>query len=70
MIEWIEIDLVSKEFCFCIIGVDKWLNEDGFVEFVFVSGIIGICGFGIIEVVVEMCMVGIVDVCGLIGSVE
>jgi uncharacterized 2Fe-2S/4Fe-4S cluster protein (DUF4445 family) len=69
-IERIEIDPVSKEPRFRIIGVDKWSNEDGFAELALASGITGICGSGIIEAVAEMRMAGIVDARGLIGSAE
>jgi uncharacterized 2Fe-2S/4Fe-4S cluster protein (DUF4445 family) len=69
-IERIEIDPVSKEPRFRIIGVDKWSNEDGFADLALASGITGICGSGIIEAVAEMRMAGIVDARGLIGSAE
>ena len=69
-IERIEIDPVSKDPRFRIIGVDKWSNEDGFAELALASGITGICGSGIIEAVAEMRMAGIVDARGLIGSAE
>jgi uncharacterized 2Fe-2S/4Fe-4S cluster protein (DUF4445 family) len=69
-IERIEIDPVSKEPRFRIIGVDKWSDEDGFAELALASGITGICGSGIIEAVAEMRMAGIVDARGLIGSAE
>lgn len=69
-IERIEIDPVSKEPRFRIIGVDRWSNEDGFAELALASGITGICGSGIIEAVAEMRMAGIVDARGLIGSAE
>lgn len=69
-IERIEIDPVSKDPRFRIIGVDKWSDEDGFAELALASGITGICGSGIIEAVAEMRMAGIVDARGLIGSAE
>jgi uncharacterized 2Fe-2S/4Fe-4S cluster protein (DUF4445 family) len=69
-IERVEIDPVTKEPRFRIIGSELWSDEDGFDEAVASTGISGICGSGIIEVVAEMRMAGIVDASGLIGSAE
>ena len=65
-IERIEIDPITKEPRFRIIGNDHWSNEPGFGT----PEITGICGSGIIEAVAEMRMAGIVDASGLIGSAE
>jgi uncharacterized 2Fe-2S/4Fe-4S cluster protein (DUF4445 family) len=67
-IEKIEIDPVSKEPRFRIIGVDQWSDEDGFDAAAAQSGITGICGSGIIEAIAEMRIAGIMDDSGLIGS--
>ncbi|WP_299148046.1 ASKHA domain-containing protein [uncultured Tateyamaria sp.] len=67
-IERVEIDPVTKEPRFRIIGVDLWSNEDGFEEAAAGSGITGICGSGIIEAIAEMRLVGVLDPSGLIGS--
>lgn len=69
-IERVEIDPVTKEPRFKVIGCDLWSTEDGFATAVAGTGITGICGSGIIEVVAEMRMAGIVDAGGLIGSAE
>ena len=69
-IERVEIDPVTKEPRFRVIGCDLWSDEAGFLEQVGPSGITGICGSGIIEMVAEMRMTGIVDAPGLIGSPE
>ncbi|MAM62431.1 ASKHA domain-containing protein [Maritimibacter sp. UBA3975] len=69
-IERVEIDPATKEPRFKVIGCDLWSTEDGFEAAVAGSGITGICGSGIIEVVAEMRMAGIVDATGLIGSPE
>ncbi len=69
-IERIEIDPVSKEPRFRVIGVDLWSDDEGFSEAVAGSGITGICGSGIIEAVAEMRIAGILDPSGLIGSAE
>jgi uncharacterized 2Fe-2S/4Fe-4S cluster protein (DUF4445 family) len=69
-IERVEIDPETKEPRFKVIGCDLWSTEEGFTEAVAHTGITGICGSGIIEVVAEMRMAGIVDAGGLIGSAE
>ena len=69
-IERVEIDPVTKVPRFRVIGSDIWSDEDGFDEAIAGSGVTGICGSGIIEMVAEMRLVGIVDGPGLIGSPE
>ncbi len=67
-IERVEIDPITKEPRFRVIGSDLWSDEDGFDASIAVSGITGICGSGIIELVAEMRLAGIVDGPGLIGA--
>ncbi|MEP3346229.1 MAG: ASKHA domain-containing protein [Litoreibacter sp.] len=69
-IERVEIDPVTKEPRFRVIGSDVWSDEEGFDAVIASTGITGICGSGIIEMVAEMRMAGIVDGPGLIGSPE
>ena len=69
-IERVEIDVVTKEPRFRVIGSDIWSDEAGFAAVTEQSGITGICGSGIIEAVAEMRMAGLVDAKGLIGSAE
>ena len=69
-IERVEIDPVTKEPRFRVIGSDVWSDEDGFSEAIATTGISGICGSGIIEVIAEMRLAGILDASGLIGSAE
>ena len=69
-IEKIEINPVSKEPRFRVIGCNLWSDEDGFDAATATSGITGICGSGIIEAVAEMRMAGLMDASGLIGSAE
>lgn len=69
-IERVEIDPVSKEPRFRVIGCDLWSDEDGFAAATAATGITGICGSGIIEAIAEMRLAGIVDGPGLIGSPE
>jgi uncharacterized 2Fe-2S/4Fe-4S cluster protein (DUF4445 family) len=69
-IERVEIDPVTKEPRFRVIGCDLWSDEPGFAEATAGTGVTGICGSGIIEVVAEMRLAGLVDAGGLIGSAE
>ncbi|SDW39477.1 Uncharacterized 2Fe-2 and 4Fe-4S clusters-containing protein, contains DUF4445 domain [Ruegeria halocynthiae] len=69
-IERIEIDPVTKEPRFRVIGSEKWSDEDGFDLDIATTGITGICGSGIIEAVAEMRIAGLLDESGLIGSAE
>jgi len=67
-IERVEIDPVTKEPRFRVIGSDLWSDEPGFAEATKSTGITGICGSGIIEAVAEMRMAGLLDAGGLIGG--
>ena len=67
-IERVEIDPITKEPRFKVIGSDLWSTDAGFDAATAVSGITGICGSGIIEAVAEMRMAGLVDQGGLIGG--
>lgn len=67
-IERVEIDPVTKEPRFRIIGSDAWSDEAGFELAAAGSGITGICGSGIIEAIAEMRLAGLLDASGLIGG--
>ncbi|RGP37723.1 ASKHA domain-containing protein [Pseudotabrizicola alkalilacus] len=67
-IERVEIDVVTKEPRFRVIGSDLWSDDPGFAAATATMGITGICGSGIIEAVAEMRMAGLVDPGGLIGG--
>jgi len=69
-IERIEIDPITKEPRFRVIGCDLWSDEDGFDQATASTGITGICGSGIIEAVAELRIAGLMDQNGLIGSPE
>ena len=69
-IERVQIDPLTKEPRFRVIGSDLWSDDPGFDAATATSGITGICGSGIIEAVAEMRMAGLVDAKGLIGSPE
>ena len=69
-IERIEIDPVTKNPRFRVIGCDLWSDEDGFKEGISNFGVSGICGSGIIEAVAELRISGLMDENGLLGSAE
>ena len=59
-IERIRINPETLEPRYRVIGVEQWSDEDGFDEAVASTGITGICGSGIIEVLGEMYLAGII----------
>ena len=69
-IERVEIDPATKVPRFKVIGSDLWSDDDGFETAIATTGVTGICGSGIIEMVAEMRMASILDPSGLIGSPE
>jgi uncharacterized 2Fe-2S/4Fe-4S cluster protein (DUF4445 family) len=69
-IERIEIDPVTKEPRFRVIGSDLWSDDPGFTAATATTGVTGICGSGIIEAVAEMRLAGLLDAGGLIGGPE
>jgi len=69
-IERVRIDPVTKEPKFRVIGSEHWSDEPGFADEVGPAGVTGICGSGIIEVIAEMRIAGIIDEDGAIGSRE
>jgi len=69
-IERVEIDPATKLPRFKVIGSDLWSDDPAFATEIGATGVTGICGSGIIEMVAEMRMNGIVDAPGLIGTAE
>ncbi|PSL19292.1 ASKHA domain-containing protein [Shimia abyssi] len=69
-IERVEIDPITKEPRFRVIGSELWSDDEGFEAAIATTGVTGICGSGIIEIIAEMRMAGLVDTSGLIGSAE
>ena len=67
-IERVEIDPLTKEPRFRVIGSELWSDDPGFAAATAATGVTGICGSGIIEAVAEMRMAGLVDPKGLNGS--
>jgi uncharacterized 2Fe-2S/4Fe-4S cluster protein (DUF4445 family) len=67
-IERVRIDPETLEPRIRIIGSEKWSNEEGFDEEAEKHGITGVCGSGIIEVVAEMYLAGIITHDGVIDG--
>ena len=53
-----------------MLGVEPWSDEPGFDEAVAQTGVTGICGSGIIEVVAEMYLAGLMTTDGVIGGAD
>ena len=67
-IERVRIDRQTLEPRFKIIGSDLWSDEPGFAEAAAKTGITGICGSGIIEVMAELYLAGIINQDGVVDS--
>ncbi|MCB1473444.1 MAG: DUF4445 domain-containing protein [Rhodobiaceae bacterium] len=67
-IERVRIDPETLEPKIRVIGCDKWSDEEGFAEEVEAVGVTGICGSGIIEVIAEMFLAGIISEDGVIDG--
>ena len=67
-IERVRIDAETLEPRFKVIGSDLWSDEPGFDDEVVQSGITGICGSGIIEVIAEMFLAGVISRDGVVDG--
>ena len=67
-IERVRIDPDSLVPRFKVIGCDLWSDDPGFTEETGQTGITGICGSGIIEVLAEMYLTGILSQDGVIDG--
>jgi uncharacterized 2Fe-2S/4Fe-4S cluster protein (DUF4445 family) len=65
-IEHVRIDRETLEPRVKVIGSDLWSNEPGFVESLGDTAVTGVCGSGIIEVIGEMYLSGIIDQDGVV----
>ena len=65
-IEGVRIDPVTLEPRLKVIGVDVWSDDPGFEQKVRRTGVTGICGSGIIDVVAEMYLAGVIDRDGVV----
>jgi uncharacterized 2Fe-2S/4Fe-4S cluster protein (DUF4445 family) len=60
-IDRVRIDRETLEPRFRVIGCELWSDDPGFDEAIEKIGITGICGTGIIEVVAELFLAGVID---------
>src|SRR5208283_1958915 len=67
-IERVRIDRETLEPRFKVIGSELWSDEPGFEEATAASGITGVCGSGIIEVIAEMYLAGIINQDGVLDG--
>jgi uncharacterized 2Fe-2S/4Fe-4S cluster protein (DUF4445 family) len=67
-IERVRIDRESLEPRFRIIGSDLWSDDPGFAEATAETGVTGICGSGIVEVVAELFLAGVITEDGIIDG--
>lgn len=65
-IERVRVDPVTLEPRFKVIGCELWSDDPAFAEAVAGSGVTGVCGSGIIEVLAEMYLAGIIRHDGVI----
>ena len=65
-IEKVRIDPVTFEPRFRASGIDMWSDEPGFSEAVQDTPVTGVCGSGIIEVIAEMYLAGIISQDGVV----
>src|SRR5205823_3450910 len=69
-VERVRIDRDTLEPRFRVIGSARWSDEVGFAASTRGSGVTGICGSGIVEVIAELFLAGVVTPDGVIdGSV-
>jgi uncharacterized 2Fe-2S/4Fe-4S cluster protein (DUF4445 family) len=67
-IERVRIDRETLEPKFSVIGSDIWSDDASFADATSGTGVTGICGSGIIEVIAEMFLAGIIDTDGVING--
>ncbi|MEE9332533.1 MAG: ASKHA domain-containing protein [Granulosicoccaceae bacterium] len=65
-IERVRIDPETLEPRFSVIGSELWSDDPSFTDSTSGTGVTGICGSGIIEVVAEMFLTGIIDTDGVV----
>ncbi len=68
-VERVRIDPATLEPRFRVIGVEPWSDGPGFDAAVARTGITGICGSGIIEVLAELHRAGVIDHDGVLSPV-
>jgi uncharacterized 2Fe-2S/4Fe-4S cluster protein (DUF4445 family) len=67
-IERVRIDRATLEPRFRVIGVDSWSDDPSFAELSADTGVTGICGSGIVEVIAELFLAGVITADGTIDG--
>ena len=67
-IERVRIDRATLEPRFRIIGSDLWSDDPGFAAVSASTGVTGVCGSGIIEVIAELFLAGVISRDGVIDG--
>ncbi len=67
-IERVRIDRVTLEPRFKVIGSDLWSDDPAFEKSIAGIGITGVCGSGIIEVIAEMYLAGVINQDGVLDG--
>ena len=67
-IERVRIDRTTLEPRFRVIGVDAWSDDPSFPELSAETGVSGICGSGIVEVIAELFLAGVIAADGTIDG--
>ncbi|HWW81597.1 MAG TPA: ASKHA domain-containing protein [Steroidobacteraceae bacterium] len=67
-IERVRIDPATLEARFKVIGSELWSDDPRFAEVAATLGVSGICGSGIIEVIAEMYLAGIINQDGVVDG--
>jgi uncharacterized 2Fe-2S/4Fe-4S cluster protein (DUF4445 family) len=67
-IERVRIDRETLEPRFKVIGSDLWSDDPGFDAATAATGITGVCGSGIIEVIAEMYLAGVINQDGVLDG--
>ncbi|WP_105403494.1 ASKHA domain-containing protein [Neorhizobium sp. T7_12] len=67
-IERIRIDAETLDPRFRVIGIEPWSDEPGFADAAAATGITGICGSAIIEVIAEMYLAGLISEDGVVDG--
>jgi uncharacterized 2Fe-2S/4Fe-4S cluster protein (DUF4445 family) len=67
-IERVRIDRATLEPRFRVIGSELWSDDPGFAEATAETGVTGICGSGIVEVIAELFLAGVITEDGIIDG--
>ena len=67
-IERVRVDRATLEPRFRVIGSARWSDEVGFAQSIRSTGVTGICGSGIVEVIAELYLAGIITSDGVIDG--